>query len=178
MQIFRRSDASPLAEWWRTVDKGLIAAILMLLAAGLVLSLAAGPAAANRLGYDDPFYFVYRQAAFAIAAAVVLFASSLFDEMWARRVCAVLFVICFVMMALLLLIGHEAKGATALDPHRRVDLPAVGDHQAGADRAVGLAAGAARQVSGGPMGADRVRVLCGDGRACCCCSPMSGRRRC
>ena len=67
MQIFRRSDASPLAEWWRTVDKGLIAAILMLLAAGLVLSLAAGPAAANRLGYDDPFYFVYRQAAFAIA---------------------------------------------------------------------------------------------------------------
>ena len=43
MQIFRRSDASPLAEWWRTVDKGLIAAILMLLAAGLVLSLAAGP---------------------------------------------------------------------------------------------------------------------------------------
>ncbi len=112
MQIFRRSDASPLAEWWRTVDKGLIAAILMLLAAGLVLSLAAGPAAASRLGYDDPFYFVYRQAAFAIAAAVVLFVSSLFDEMWARRLCAVLFVVCFVMMALLLLIGHEAKGAT------------------------------------------------------------------
>ena len=26
MQLFRRSDTSPLAEWWRTVDKGLIAA--------------------------------------------------------------------------------------------------------------------------------------------------------
>ena len=42
MQVFRRSDRSPLAEWWRTVDKGLIAAALILLGAGLVLSLAAG----------------------------------------------------------------------------------------------------------------------------------------
>jgi len=49
MQIFRRSDASPLAEWWRTVDKGLIAAALILLGAGLVLSLAAGPAALLRI---------------------------------------------------------------------------------------------------------------------------------
>ncbi|MDP3739727.1 MAG: putative peptidoglycan glycosyltransferase FtsW [Hyphomonadaceae bacterium] len=112
MQIFRRSDTSPLAEWWRTVDKGLIAAALILLGAGLVLSLAAGPAAASRIGYDDPFYFVYRQAIFAIAAAVVLIASSLLDAVWARRVCAILFLICFLMMATLLLVGHEAKGAT------------------------------------------------------------------
>lgn len=112
MQIFRRSDTSPLAEWWRTVDKGLIAAALILLGAGLVLSLAAGPAAASRIGYDDPFYFVYRQAVFVIAAAVVLLASSLLDAVWARRVCAMLFLICFLMMATLLMVGHEAKGAT------------------------------------------------------------------
>jgi cell division protein FtsW len=112
MQIFRRSDASPLAEWWRTVDKGLIAAALILLGAGLVLSLAAGPAAASRIGHEDPFYFVYRQAVFAIAAGVVLVTSSLLDARWARRLCGVLFILCFFMMAALLLIGHEAKGAT------------------------------------------------------------------
>src|SRR6185503_1482788 len=112
MQIFRRSDASPLAEWWRTVDKGLIAAALILLVAGLMLSLAAGPAAANRIGYDDPFYFVYRQALFVFVAALILVASSTLDAMWARRLCAVLFVICFFLMAALLLVGHEAKGAT------------------------------------------------------------------
>lgn len=112
MQIFRRSDTSPLAEWWRTVDKGLIAATLILMAAGLVLSLAAGPAAASRLGYDDPFYFVYRQAMFVCAAALVLIASSTLDGVWARRFCAALFVVCFFMMAALLLVGHEAKGAT------------------------------------------------------------------
>ncbi len=112
MQIFRRSDQSPLAEWWRTVDKGLIAAALILLAAGMMLSLAAGPAAAARIGHSDPFYFVYRQAIFASAAAIIMVASSTLDAMWARRVCAILFIVCFFLMAALLLVGHEAKGAT------------------------------------------------------------------
>jgi cell division protein FtsW len=112
MQIFRRSDTSPLAEWWRTIDKGLIAAALILLGAGLVLSLAAGPAAASRIGYDDPFYFVYRQALFVFVAALILISSSTLDAVWARRLCAVLFIICFFLMAALLVFGHEAKGAT------------------------------------------------------------------
>ena len=112
MQIFRRSDSSPLAEWWRTVDKGLIAAALILLGVGLMLSLAAGPAASSRTGHDDPFYFVYRQALFVFVAALILISSSTLDATWARRLCAVLFVICFLLMAALLLWGHEAKGAT------------------------------------------------------------------
>ena len=112
MQIFRRSDKSPLAEWWRTVDKGLIAAAFILLGAGMVLSLAAGPAAAAKLKLDDPFYFVYRQGVFVIGAAVVLVSSSLLDPVWARRICLMLFIVCFFLMAGLLMFGHEAKGAT------------------------------------------------------------------
>src|SRR5215510_13598802 len=98
MQIFRRSDKSPLAEWWRTVDKGLIAAALILLGAGLVLSLAAGPAAASRTGQDDPFYYVYRQAIFVAISAAVLVVSSTVDAVWARRLAAGLFVISFFLM--------------------------------------------------------------------------------
>jgi len=112
MQIFKRSDTSPLAEWWRTVDKGLIAAALILLGAGIVLSLAAGPAAAAKLDIEDPFHFVYRQAGFVLAAISILLGSSLLDPVWARRVCLALFVLCFLLMAGLLLFGHEAKGAT------------------------------------------------------------------
>jgi cell division protein FtsW len=111
MQVFRRSDRSPIAEWWRTVDKGLIAAALILLGAGMVLSLAAGPAAASKLKLGDPFYFVYRQAAFAIVASGILVGTSLLSPMWARRVCGILFLVCFLMMAGLLVFGHEAKGA-------------------------------------------------------------------
>ena len=112
MQIFKRSDTSPLAEWWRTVDKGLIAAALMLLGVGIMLSLAAGPAAAAKLDIEDPFHFVYRQAGFVLAAIGILLGSSLLDPVWARRVCLALFVLCFLLMAGLLLFGHEAKGAT------------------------------------------------------------------
>ena len=78
MQVFKRSDTSPLAEWWRTVDKGLIAAALILLGAGIVLSLAAGPAAAAKLDIEDPFHFVYRQAGFVLAAIGIL----LFIDCW------------------------------------------------------------------------------------------------
>jgi cell division protein FtsW len=42
----------------------------------------------------------------------VLLGSSLLDPVWARRVCLALFVLCFLLMAGLLLFGHEAKGAT------------------------------------------------------------------
>jgi cell division protein FtsW len=111
MQVFRRSDRSPIAEWWRTVDKGLIAAALILLGAGMVLSLAAGPAAASKLKLGDPFYFVYRQAAFVVIASGVLVGTSLLSPVWARRVCGLLFVSCFLLMAGLLVFGHEAKGA-------------------------------------------------------------------
>ncbi len=110
-QVFRRSDVSPLAEWWRAIDKGLIAAALMLLGIGLLLQLATGPAAASTIGFDDPFHFVYRQAIFAFAAGVVLISVSLFDPAWARRICAVLFILSFLLMAAILLVGHEAKGA-------------------------------------------------------------------
>jgi cell division protein FtsW len=112
MQVFSRSDRSPLAEWWRTVDKGLIAAALILLGAGMVLSLAAGPAAAAKIGYDDPYHFVYRQAVFVILSVGLMVGSSVLSAAWVRRVCALLFVICFFMMAALLMFGHEAKGAT------------------------------------------------------------------
>lgn len=112
MQVFSRSDRSPLAEWWRTVDKGLIAAALILLAAGMVLSLAAGPAAAAKIGYDDPFHFVWRQAVFVVLSSGLLVGSSVLNAVWVRRLCAALFVVCFFMMAALLLFGHEAKGAT------------------------------------------------------------------
>jgi cell division protein FtsW len=112
MDVSRRSDNSPLAEWWRTVDKGLIAAALILLAAGLLFSLAAGPAAARRIGLDDPYHYVYRQAGFAVLAAAILTAFSMLDARWVRRWAGILFVACFLMMAVLLLVGHEAKGAT------------------------------------------------------------------
>jgi cell division protein FtsW len=46
-----------------------------------------------------------------IVAAGLLVGTSMLGPVWARRVCGIAFVICFLMMAGLLLFGHEAKGA-------------------------------------------------------------------
>jgi cell division protein FtsW len=52
-----RDDRSIVAEWWFSVDRLLVAAVLVLIGIGLVLSLAASPAVATRKGLPT-FYFV------------------------------------------------------------------------------------------------------------------------
>lgn len=110
MSGFARSDVSALAEWWRTVDKTMLTSLLALLGVGLLTSLAASPAAAVRLG-EAPYYFVYRQAVFAFAASAILIGASILSPAWVRRVAGVVFISAFMMMAAVLLVGHEAKGA-------------------------------------------------------------------
>jgi len=107
---FARSDVSPVAEWWRTVDKTMLTCLLILLAVGLLTSLAASPAAAERIN-QSPYYYVYRQAFFALAATAIMIGASILSPAWARRVAAVVFFGAFMMMAVVLLVGHEAKGA-------------------------------------------------------------------
>lgn len=109
--LLPRSDASWFTEWRRTLDWGLVAGAVILLGAGLLMSLAAGPAAAARYGQADPYFFVYRQAALAAAGLGVLFAVSLLDRKWARRLAALIFMASLTLMVTILLIGHEVGGA-------------------------------------------------------------------
>ena len=109
--ILPRSDVSLVTEWRRSVDWQILVASLALLGLGLMLSLAAGPPAAERIGLDDPFYFVKRHTAFAVLAAVGLVATSMLNEVWTRRVSAFVFCGSFVLLTAILIFGHEAKGA-------------------------------------------------------------------
>ena len=107
---FARSDISPIAEWWRTVDKTMLTCLLALLGVGLLVSMAASPSAAARLDVD-PYHFVYRQAFFVVLASAVLIGTSILSLVWVRRLAAIVFVLAFMVMAIVLLFGHEAKGA-------------------------------------------------------------------
>jgi cell division protein FtsW len=107
-----RAQRSPLADWWFTVDKLLLAAFLVLLFGGLVLSLAASPAVAERIGIEgDSYYFVKRQAVFAIPAVLVLLGMSFLTPRQIRRVALVGFVTCVVLLMLTLFVGPEVKGS-------------------------------------------------------------------
>ncbi|MCB1520948.1 MAG: cell division protein FtsW [Hyphomicrobiaceae bacterium] len=105
-----RTDQSRLAQWWFTVDHALVAAILMLVGIGLVLSLAASPAVALKKGLPA-FYFVERHVVFSLAAVVVMLLVSLLDTTGVRRLALALFVISFAGLVAVQLTGHEINGA-------------------------------------------------------------------
>ncbi len=110
--LLPRADASWFTEWRRTLDWGLVAGVLLLVAIGLLMSLAVGPSAAAKLGYrDDPYYFVYRQALFSVIGVGLMLAVSLMDRTWARRFAIAVFFGSIFLMGVILAIGNEVKGA-------------------------------------------------------------------
>ena len=66
-----RAERTRFAAWWWTVDKLLLAALATLMLAGIVLSLAASPPVATRIGLDA-FYFANRHVMFLAPAFVVM----------------------------------------------------------------------------------------------------------
>ncbi len=110
-QFTSRTRRFLLAEWWRSIDQLTLMLLLCLLCAGLVLSMAASPAAAHRLGYGSPFYFLTRHMVFAMMGFAGAVFVSLFQPRGARRIGVLALVGAMAVMALLPVIGYEVKGA-------------------------------------------------------------------
>lgn len=107
---FSRSDTSRAAEWWFTVDRVLIGVILVLMAVGVIISLAASPAVAVRKGLPS-FHFAERHVLFALAGGVLMVAVSLLSPREVRRLALVLLVGAIVMMIWVTVAGPEINGA-------------------------------------------------------------------
>jgi cell division protein FtsW len=105
-----RTERTTFGAWWWTVDKLMLAALATLMLAGIVLSLAASPPVAARLGLD-PFYFVNRHVMFLAPAFLVLIATSFLPPRQLRRLALVVFAVSLVLVALTLWYGAEVKGA-------------------------------------------------------------------
>ncbi len=105
-----RTDTSVVGRWWWTVDRWTLLALALLLGVGAILTMAASPAVADRLGVD-PFYFVRRQLVFLAPAVAVMFATSLLSPTGVRRLAFVGFVTGILLLAATLAIGSEVNGA-------------------------------------------------------------------
>ncbi len=108
--MISRAERSFVGEWWWTVDRLLVAAFVSLMIAGIVLSFAASPPVADRLGLPL-FHFVNRHLIFLVPAILVMIATSFLAPRDIRRLAIVLFGVGVVMMAATLFIGAEIKGA-------------------------------------------------------------------
>ena len=93
-----RAQRTPFGEWWWTVDRLTLAAIGALMLAGVVLSLAASPPVAGRLGLD-PFYFVNRHILYLIPTVAVLLGVSFLTPRQIRRLALIVFVVSLVLVA-------------------------------------------------------------------------------
>ncbi|RWO20593.1 MAG: putative lipid II flippase FtsW [Mesorhizobium sp.] len=105
-----RLDKSPVATWWWTIDRWFLAAFLSLMGLGIVLSFAASPAVAQRIGLDS-FHFATRQIIFTIPALGVMLAVSFLESRQIRRMALAMLCITLVLMVAVLYIGIEVKGA-------------------------------------------------------------------
>lgn len=105
-----RVDRGAVANWWWTIDRYFLAACLALMGLGVLLSFAASPAVAQRIGLDS-FHFVERQTFFMIPAVAVMIGVSFLTPRQIRRFALVLLCASLFLMAAALFIGIEIKGA-------------------------------------------------------------------
>ncbi|MCX2697793.1 MULTISPECIES: putative lipid II flippase FtsW [Ochrobactrum] len=105
-----RVDRGPVANWWWTIDRYFLAACLALMGLGVLLSFAASPAVAQRIGLNS-FHFVERQIFFMIPALIVMIGVSFLTPRQIRRFALVLLCVSLFLMAAALFVGIEIKGA-------------------------------------------------------------------
>jgi cell division protein FtsW len=105
-----RAERTPFSAWWWTVDRLMLAALGAVMLGGIILSLAASPPVAARIGLD-PFYFVNRHILYLIPTILVLIVTSFLSPHHLRRVALVVFVISAAMVVATLFVGVEIKGA-------------------------------------------------------------------
>jgi cell division protein FtsW len=108
--MLSRDERNPLSQWWWTVDRPLLGAIIALMLCGVILSLAASPPVATRIGLD-PFHFFNHHVLFLLPAFVVLIGVSFLSPRQIRRGAVIVFAVSIALIALTLLVGPEVKGS-------------------------------------------------------------------
>lgn len=107
---FSRKDTSVIGRWWWTVDRWSLAAVMIIIMVGLLLSFAASPSVADRLNLGG-FFFVKRHLFMIIPAVGIMFAVSLLTPRYLRRMAVLMYIAGIGLLIVTLVNGAEVKGA-------------------------------------------------------------------
>ena len=102
--MLARDQRTPFSDWWWTVDKLLLGAIMALMLGGVILSLAASPPVATRIGLD-PFHFFSRHVLFLLPSFMVLIGVSFLSPKQIRRLALLVFVASIILIVATLAFG-------------------------------------------------------------------------
>ncbi|MGE0736667.1 MAG: FtsW/RodA/SpoVE family cell cycle protein [Alphaproteobacteria bacterium] len=107
---FSRADTSVIGRWWWTVDRWTLVAILLLIGAGAMLTLAASPPAAARIRLDS-FHFVRQQMILLPLAFGLMLGISLLSLRSIKLLAVIVLAAGFVFTLYATFYGAEIKGA-------------------------------------------------------------------
>jgi len=106
-----RADRSSIANWWWTIDRHILAAVLLLMGMGVFLSFAASPSITNRIGIADSFHFVKLHIKYVVPAFLVMVTLSFLSLERMRQFASLLLALSIFLAFLVLIIGVEIKGS-------------------------------------------------------------------
>ena len=106
-----RTDTSTIGRWWWTVDRWTIAALMVLIGIGCLLTMAASPAVADRIGIDS-FHFIRRQFIFLVPAIFLMLTVSLLSPRQVRRLGVLGCIGALALLVAVLFAAPEIKGST------------------------------------------------------------------
>jgi cell division protein FtsW len=106
-----RAKKGGFADWWWTIDRTALFAMLALVAIGLILAFAASPAATGGPFTQGDFRFAIKQAAFAAIAAIIMGFASLLSVRAIKIGSAALFALSLLGCLFVLIWGREVLGA-------------------------------------------------------------------
>ena len=106
-----RTDRSLIGIWWWTVDRWLLSIVLVLMALGTILVMAASPPVALRIGLPEQ-HFVWRQLIFLLPALCMMLFFSLISARQIRVISLLGLSATIGLMIITVLVGNEVNGAT------------------------------------------------------------------
>ena len=110
-QFFSRTNRSPLAQWWWTIDRPMVLGVLALLAFGYLMAFAASPAVAQHID-KSIYFFAKKQFVFLTLALFVFFLVSMLPANLIRWFAVALLVGAIGGVIASLFVGVTVKGAS------------------------------------------------------------------
>ena len=97
--------------YWRTIDKKIFLGFLILFFLGLFFSFSSTSSLAGERLNKDYYFFFSKHLIFTFLSLIIMILISIIETSFLKKIIIPLFVISFIFLALVPLIGVEVKGA-------------------------------------------------------------------
>ncbi|HHU33164.1 MAG: stage V sporulation protein E [Zhaonellaceae bacterium] len=92
-------------------DFAIILSVMLLISIGIIMVFSSS-AVTSQQTLGDPYYFLKKQALWAVLGTIAMYITSHFDYFRLKRIANPIFYICLLFLVIVLIIGSSSKGAT------------------------------------------------------------------